>query len=270
MRRPVYATALGMLLLAILFFGIRYQQAAAFRSRTLEAAERGAAWLLAQEIPLRDPGILWIVSAINEEYCQDARISEFVAKRFEEFDGRPNPVYPALRGLALGTREQHFDDFYERWTNRRHKGDVVAAMAYGVYCDRVPMPDAVEKTVFATTSHGYELTHQFLTLLYMKRNGCLADQTTLTRAARAIAEEQAHDPVFSDLSAERVAVLLHGGFRELVQTSWLEALVAKQQPSGAWSDPDFSKRLYPSAENPHTTVLGLWALTEHSRACPFR
>ena len=271
-QRAVQATALGVALLAFALAGVQSWRAAALRERALEAARRGASWLLALDIPLKDPGIPWIVSAIDSEYCHEPRVAEYVAKRFTEFAGRDQPIYTALQALALGTRDETFETFSERWQQHVGKGEVVSAMAFGVYCDRLPRPDVVARTVLSTTSAGYEATHQLLALEYMKQNGCLSpdEQETLGLTARAIAAEQQQDSVFSDLWAERVAVLLYGDHRELVENAWIETLIAKQDPSGAWSDPAFPRRFYKTPENPHTTVLAVWALAEHSRACPFR
>lgn len=270
--RPVQVIALGVALLAFVLAGVQYRRAAALRQQGLEAARRGASWLTALDIPLKDPGIPWIVSAIDGEYCHEPRVAEYVAQRFTEFDGRPDPIYTALRGLALDARDETFEAFSQRWQEFAGKGNVVSAMAFGVYCDRLPRPDVVSRVVLSTTSAGYEMTHQFLALQYMKQNGCLSpdEEKTLAVTARAIAAEQQQDSVFSDLWAERLAVLLYGDYRQLVETSWIETLIAEQEPSGAWSDPRFPRRFYKTPENPHTTALAVWALAEHSRACPFR
>jgi hypothetical protein len=271
-RRSVQAIALGVALLAFALAGVQYRRAAALRQQALEAARRGATWLMALEIPLKDPGIPWIVSAIDGEYCHEPRVAEYVAQRFKEFEGRRDPIYTALRALALGGRDEQFEAFSRRWQKFINKGDVVSAMAFGVYCDRMPRPEVVSRTVLSTTSAGYEATHQLLALEYMKQNGCLSpdEEKTLTLTARAIAAEQQQDSVFSDLWAERLAVLLYGDHRQLVETSWIETLIAEQEPSGAWSDPRFPRQFYKTPENPHTTVLAIWALAEYSRACPFR
>ena len=271
-RRAVQAIALGVAVIAFALAGVRYRHAAALQQQALEAARRGATWLTAQDIELKDPGIPWIVSAIDGEYCHEPRVAAWVKQRFEEFAGRRQPIYTALRGLALGTRDDTFEEFAQRWREHVGKGEVVSAMAFGVYCDRLPRPDVVSRTVLSTTSAGYEATHQLLALEYMKQNGCLSaeEQETLTLTARAIAAEQHEDAVFSDLWAERLAVLLYGDYRALVETAWIERLIAEQDPSGAWSDPKFPRRFYKTPENPHTTALAVWALAEHSRACPFR
>ena len=270
--RRTYAIALGVALLALVLAGVQYRRAAALRQLGLEAARRGATWLSALEIPLKDPGIPWIVSAIDGEYCQEPRVAQYVAQRFTEFEGRRNPIYIAMRGLALGAKDETFEAFAKRWRKHVNKGDVVSAMAFGVYCDRMPRPEVVSRVVLSTTSTGYDLTHQFLALQYMKQNGCLSpsEQKVIGLAAQRIAAEAQRDPEFSDLWAERLAVLLYGDYRRLVEMSWIEALIAKQEPSGAWSDPRFPRRFYKTPENPHTTVLAVWALAEHSRACPFR
>jgi hypothetical protein len=267
----VKSIGLGIALLAFVGAGVQYRRAAALRQHALEAARRGATWLSALEIPLKDPGIPWIVSAIDGEYCHEPRVAEYVAERFTEFEGRRHPVYSALRALALGARDEQFEAFFERWQQSENKGGVLWAMAWGVYCDRLPRPDAISRIVLSTTLSGYDLTHQFLALQYMKQNGCLSpsDEKTLALAARAIADEQQRDAEFSDLWAERLAVLLYGDYRRLVEPSWIETLIAKQEPSGAWSDPSFPRRYYKTPENPHTTVLAIWALAEYSRACPF-
>ena len=142
---------------------------------------------------------------------------------------------------------------------------MISAMAFGVYCDRMPRPDIVSQVVLSTTSTGYDLTHQFLALQYMRQNGCLSatEEEVLTLAAEKIAAEQQRDPEFSDLWAERLAVLLYGDYRRLVETSWIDALIAKQEPSGAWSDPKFPRRFYrrPRIRAPRFSRCGRWPST---------
>jgi hypothetical protein len=270
-RRSFQAIALGIALLAFVLAGVQYRRAEALRKQALEAARRGATWLSALDSPLKDPGIPWIVSAINGEYCHEPRVAQYVAQRLVEFDGLRHPIYTAMRGLALGAKDEQFEVFSERWQEHADKSGVLWAMAFGVYCDRMPRPDVISQIVLSTTFSGYDLTHQFLALQYMKQNGCLSpsEEKSIARAARAISDERHGDFEFSDLWAERLAVLLYGDYRRLVETSWIETLIAKQEPSGAWSDPRFPRRYYKTPENPHTTVLAVWALAEHSRACPF-
>ena len=271
-RRRLLLIALGLAALAAGAAGLWYQREAALRERALAAAQRGAVWLSALDAPLKDPGIPWIISAIDAAYCHEPRLTQYVAQRFMEFDGRPHPIFVAMRALALGGKDETFDTFGRRWQKLVDKTDVISAMAYAVYCDRMPRPEAVAPALLSTTSQGYALTHQDLALLYMQKNGCLStsEQETLEQAARAIAAEQSRDDEFSDLWAERIAMLLYGDHRELVKRSWIERLIAEQAPSGAWSDPHFARRIYPERENPHTTVLAVWALAEQSHACPFR
>src|SRR5262245_55094330 len=235
-RRRLRASALGVALLAFGLAGVQAWRASALRTQALEAARRGAAWLVALDIPLKDPAIPWIVSVIDAEYCRPPRMADWVTRRFEEFDGRRHPIYIALRGLALGARDAEFEAFSVLWQRGGGKGDDVAAMAYGVYCDRLPRPEVISRTVRRETSAEYELTHQFLALLYMRQNGCLApeDERSLELAAAAIAVEQQEDTDFSDLWAERLAVLLYGDYRSLVDDAWIRRLVEEQQPSGAW------------------------------------
>ena len=96
-RGRVYAIALGFVLLALLLAGVQYRRAAVLRQQALETARRGATWLSALDIPLKDPGIPRIVSAIDGEYCHEPRVAGYVAQRFQEVEGRRDPIYTAMR-----------------------------------------------------------------------------------------------------------------------------------------------------------------------------
>jgi hypothetical protein len=271
-RRFAYWIAAGSVLLAIATFVLQRQREASLRTRAPEAARRAGAWLLAHRAPFKDPAIPWILGLVNDAYCRDATIRDFVAKRFHEFDGGSHPIYAALGGgFSPATREASFDEFWKQWLVKNHENDVLSAMAYGVYCDRLKMPEVVAKTMFSETSEGYVLTHQYLALQFMKRGGCLdpVGEQALRRAAERIAAEEERSEEFSDLFAERAAVLLYGDDRQLVEPFWIDAILASQEPSGAWSDEAFASRVYATAENPHTTALAFWALAEYSRTCPF-
>lgn len=272
-RKLAYALGFGLLLLGAALFARDRLREDALRGHALAAAQRGAAWLLAHDAPFEDPAIPWILSLVNDEYCQSPALGEFVARRFAEFDRAPHPVYPALRsGFSPAAREDGFRTFWKLWSAVSHEDDVLSAMAYGVYCDHLPMPEFVAETMYATDAKRYVLTHQYLALLFMKRFGCAAEQRdpALRHTAQALVAEQEDDPAFSDLYVERVAVLLHGDERSAVDPAWIETIVASQEASGAWSDLALLGRVYPNVQNPHTTALAVWALAEHTGACPFQ
>ena len=55
---------------------------------------------------------------------------------------------------------------------------------------------------------------------------------------RRIAEEQAGDPGFTDLFAERAAILLlYAGPDEGAARRWIDTIVGAQRPEGHWQDP---------------------------------
>jgi hypothetical protein len=109
---------------------------------------------------------------------------------------------------------------------------------------------------------GYGLTHQLLALLWWEELGRRLPPDLANRRPALLARvrsEQASDPQFSDLYAERalVATLFGNELCPAELPSWTDAVLEAQEPSGAWIDPqdrEFDGPVEPSA---HTSILAL-------------
>jgi hypothetical protein len=104
---------------------------------------------------------------------------------------------------------------------------------------------------------GYVLTHQAVWILFARWAGCPLpvdlESRRRTFGANLVKEIRA-DPGFSDLAAERLAMLGHLGFGREIEPAWISTLLAAQTAEGCWR---------PRADrpcHPHPTALALWAL----------
>jgi len=109
------------------------------------------------------------------------------------------------------------------------------------------------------------LTHQAVWLLFSRWRGCEwpldLEERRRHYAARLLAEARV-DPVPSDLFFERLALLGHLGVAAAIETRWIEALLASQQPDGCFPASAASPC------HPHPTALALWALAAFAPAPP--
>ena len=146
-----------------------------------------------------------------------------------------------------------------------------------MYCDLYPVKADFEKETFEGIKNGkefgYDLTHKFWSAFLFRDNGCSANDYDVGKiidlGAKQIAAEQRKikEGGFDDLYAERTAMLLRFGFQNLVKDEWIENIVKNQKPSGAWATPGL---YWNETENPHTTILSVWALAQYSKTCPFQ
>lgn len=116
----------------------------------------------------------------------------------------------------------------------------------------------------------YVLTHQFLVLVWAEEEGLPLLEAMLTirsELLERIADEHAADTQFSDLFAERSALLLQ--FAEPAPgaaSTWVDTLLAAQLPHGGWEDSihstlEFDGQRTSAVHTPaHTTALAQLAL----------
>lgn len=90
----------------------------------------------------------------------------------------------------------------------------------------------------STNESGYILTHQLLVLEWSKQTGlALPDNILLKKniLLERIKQEQLGDESFSDLYAERVAILLHFGKQEVADVAkWVKTIVEAHLRDGSW------------------------------------
>jgi hypothetical protein len=122
---------------------------------------------------------------------------------------------------------------------------------------------------------GYVLTHQFLVLEWAKEGGINLPHA-LIRARplllERIAAEQSENHHFSDLFAERTAILLHYAEpnREMAER-WVDTLLEAQLADGAWQQAEPSRVTYDGQQvtaahhRSHTTAWAVLALADFLR-----
>jgi len=258
--------------LAIIFIFIRPEklpdeQFPSIEKRAITSAQQGGSWLIDYDKEFLDPGILWVIKILNDKYCKSSFLDDFYRVRFKEFEN--HPVESAYQRLfndeivyeidydLLETRQIYFDDI------------IIPAL----YCDLQTIPDNTLLKIFdIENASGYDLTHRYLAILFLKNRGCFIKEkynidNSILRASQKITEE-GNEATFDDLYPERVAFLLYGGFREIIEDNWIETIIENQEQSGGWRTLEYSE-YFGQEENPHTTALSVWALAEYVEECPF-
>lgn len=235
------------------------------------SAQKGWQWLSHYQGKLLDPVVPFIMRSINDRYCSSSLAGEsFWKKGWDEFK-----TDPYLRV---------FERFFADHASYKISGtvlDVLGApqqyreynivLPEALYCDLHPVPSDFFQEAFGNISHasGYDLTHEFWSAALFKENGCVDGAHDVgailsSAAQRLIQEENAGS--FDDLYAERAAFLMRYGFKDLVPSEWIETIVKNQDSSGGWGTPTFFGTNF---QNPHTTALAIWALTQYTGECPF-
>ena len=127
----------------------------------------------------------------------------------------------------------------------------------------------------STQESSYVLTHQFLVLVWAEQMGLELPKQLTDRKEdllKQILREQQKDHSFSDLYAERTALLLHydkPSARDVEK--WIDTILAAQLKDGRWwtypalIDYDGETTLLKPLQQ-HSTVLSLWALQSYLHA----
>lgn len=137
-----------------------------------------------------------------------------------------------------------------------------------LYCDTLPLQDSLLFRLNRLYENGgYDLTHAYLAILFLKRNTCdhyfTGDMISLEeKLVTALQQIILSEPVTSDLRIESMAFLLYGGKREYISEKRIRKLIRKQQKNGSWTDPHKPDPLLVD----HTTALALWTLLEWKNA----
>ena len=122
---------------------------------------------------------------------------------------------------------------------------------------------------------GYLLTHQFLVLEWASRSGLNLPAPLMAKRKELLArieQEQLKDNLFSDLYAERAAILLRFGKPEPSRaTAWVNKIISSRKPVGGWGE--YTTVLVYDGENytvkhnvNHTRALALLALRSYRGA----
>ncbi|MBX3025632.1 hypothetical protein KF840_12065 [bacterium] len=187
---------------------------AALRAPGAPAMEMGEAWFLQQLAAQRADPELRALVAETERRLRDHRFA-----RLLRADAPPPPL-PADPGRGI-TR-----------------------LATYVFAPVGAPPERAAAFIAdftATPGTGYILTHQFLVLAWARSVGLPLPAATSGRAPgllAAIAAEQRADARFSDLFAERAAILLAFAPPSPAEADrWVEVIAAARRPDGRWLSP---------------------------------
>ncbi len=247
--------ALALLLLASAAPGLP----AATRGDRLDAAiHSGIAWAVDHEH--FELGDLWGLSMLDDDVARQK-----VKDEIEKTGGQLGPY----SGLVVDGADG--GEFPEAWRPKTPDDDL--HMAVWIYWaanapGRTPPPEVVHDLI-GTYQGGYKLTHQYLSLRILHDRGCASGSLVddaLDRLLNEIEREQRAAPWYSDLAAERVAVLLFGGRTPPELDAWIEILLEAQGSTHHWRVPPhpYSLRL----DDMHATLVSLWALDQYRRLAP--
>ncbi len=264
--------------IAYFFLAIVFTLAIFFSSSALNAlkkesvlsAQNGWKWLYNYQGKFLDPGILHIIRIINDDYCDSSpKIENFWKNKLKEFEKKP--YLPVFERLFAGPNYKISPRVKKILRTPQEKYNDILPQA--LYCDLFPVKKDFAKNTFGNIEKetGYNLTHKFWSAVLFKKNGCSAkgydiDRIILSGAKKISEEEEKSKGKFNDLYAERAAFLFYYGFKDMAKNEWIKNILKNQMPSGAWATPVYFNQKY---ENPHTTALAIWVLTQYSKTCPF-
>lgn len=135
---------------------------------------------------------------------------------------------------------------------------------YSANCDHLVLPadywDVMERNI---ATGGYYAAHVILAFSLMKDNNCTLTPNADIIKGRAIEVlvGVANDPTtVADLRYEAIAFLLLGERKDLIKAEWINQIISEQRSEGGWS-----RVVGESKNDPHATLLALWALLEYAR-----
>lgn len=167
----------------------------------------------------------------------DAVLRERVERAVHEVATAPNALL-----VNSGARRLPLPDYAGRGI-RRLMNSVLAPVGEPIERAQQFIADFV-----ATEEEGYVLSHQLLVLQWARTVGLPVPQEASQHRRRILqrmAAEQAGSSEFTDLFAERAAVLLlYGSPRREEAERWVDVIVHAQRPEGHWLDPRPSSFTY--------------------------
>jgi hypothetical protein len=225
------------------------------RDRDVNAAvERGLAWVLQQEA--LEVGDLYALQQL-ERPAALRRAQAEIARRagnLGPFEGLVAPGALAPKPAEWATLK---GQRYERLATWLYH----AANAPGI-----PVPESVVAEVLKGQHAEYLLAHQYLVLRILEERGILTGPGFASHQQRLLQDiegEQRHESAFTDLFAERQALLLSADRVSEETPLWIDRILAAQEPDGRWRVPPHP---YPTKINElHSTLVSLWALDEYAR-----
>lgn len=189
----------------------------------------------------------WIQSQIRDVYVEAEFLDPQIQNIEDVFQRLFDTSFPAMPNLVSEPNNPQSD------TN--------AWISVALHFDPVNAPNWFQEYVLeADNLPGILLTHQFLALLIQQHSWPEAHfgpdrENRMRELAESIASEENIDTQFTDLFAERVAMLIAGGYSHLAKKEWLEQILDNRLTNSLWP-------LFAGDETPHmhTSHVSLWAL----------
>ena len=134
---------------------------------------------------------------------------------------------------------------------------------YSANCDHVQLPANFWSTMNDNYKQGgYYVTHDALAFAFIRDNSCTIPTSESELQSKVVDSmvKLAGDPnTNSDLRYEAIAFLGLSGHAPLIDSKWIDKVIAEQKSDGSWVDgKDVQNR-------DHTTTLALWALLEYRK-----
>lgn len=216
--------------------------------------DKGLAWVLEQDV--LEVGDLHALQQLDR-----APARRRVEAELQQRAGALGPFEGLVRPGALAAKPPEWAAL---------KGQRYERLATWLYhaanAPSIPTPEGVIAQLLRGQHGEYLLAHQYLVLRILRERGVLSGpgiETYMEGLLRDIEAEQRAEIGFSDLFAERQALLLSGGRVAEETSGWMARILAAQESDGRWRVPPHP---YPTTLNElHTTLVSLWALDQYAR-----
>ncbi len=227
------------------------------KAKALHAYDSGLAALMRE--PTLNPDVIWVLKQI-EKIIPGEKLHDFIEKR----TAMSTEKHPALCSIIPDAPRVELPEQLPSGF-ARYRECLLAPFG-------TPSGRAISfiEEFLLTNEKNYVLTHQFIVLVWAEQMDLPLPDHLVNRKQqllKSILKEQRKDRLFSDLYAERAAMLLYyGNPKEKKADDWVNTILKAQLDDGRWKSDDPSLIDYDgqaavlSLPSQHTTVLCLWAL----------
>jgi hypothetical protein len=234
----------------------RYQRPDTEQQKAVMQAYTSGLDALMQE-PILNPDVIWVLIQV-EKISPNETLRQFIEEKVATV-----PDHPALCAIIPDAPRVELPKQLPSGFDR-YRECLLAPFG-------VPPERAISfiKAFLSTDERGYVLTHQFIVLIWAEQMGLeLSDRLSGKKndLLKRIYIEQREDAFFSDLYAERAALLLYYGKPKTKDAvKWIDTIINAQLSDGIWeSGPNLidydGQAVSLSLPKQHTTVLSLWAI----------
>lgn len=200
-----------------------------------------------------DMASIFLMSEVGER-AGSQELRQKMDAIFETYNG-PDSIYKKLLDPSYGA---------EDFENSGYLGTASGnAVLRGIYCNDYPLETKHVDDIKNIDDGGYDTAHALLGLYFAKERGCF-DGAVLEDAMDVLSDRIVSDQEgesFSDIFAERTAVLLMTGYPEKVRSEWIHEIANNQSEDGSWCHGGECR----GNNLIHTTGFSAIALIEYNR-----